>query len=88
MDALQGAIAFYLPAMLLSGFIYSLDAMPRWAQHLGALFPLTHFIRAARGVLLRGDGAMAVFASSWPVALALIAATGLILLAGQRRSVD
>lgn len=86
MAALQGAVAFYLPAMLLSGFIYSLDAMPRWAQHLGALFPLTHYIRAARGVLLRGDGALAVLISCWPVALALIAATGLILLAGRSKT--
>lgn len=82
--ALQGAVAFYLPAMLLSGFIYSPDAMPRWAQHLGAFFPLTHFIRAARGVLLRGDGAMAVLNSSWPVALALITAIAMTLLAGRR----
>ncbi len=84
--ALQGAVALYLPAMLLSGFIYSLDAMPHWAQHLGALFPLTHFIRAARGVLLRGDGALAILASSWPVALALITAIGLTLLAGRSKT--
>ncbi len=55
-EALQGAVAFYLPAMLLSGFLYPFATLPGWAQAIGNVFPLTHFLRAATGVLLRGDG--------------------------------
>lgn len=52
--ALQGAVAFYLPAMLLSGFPYPFETLPRWAQAIGNAFPLSHFIRAARGATLLG----------------------------------
>jgi ABC-2 type transport system permease protein len=55
LEALQGAVAFYLPAMLLSGFLYPFATLPGWAQAIGNVFPLTHFIRAATGVMLRGE---------------------------------
>jgi ABC-2 type transport system permease protein len=85
--ALQGAVAFYLPAMLLSGFLYPFETLPAWAQRLGALFPLTHMIRAARDALLRGADAASVFATGGPILVALIVAT----LAGlwlQARNID
>ncbi len=81
--ALQGAVAFYLPAMLLSGFLYPFETLPGWAQVIGNAFPLSHFIRAAHGATLRGDGALAVLAHGWPMAAALIVAGGLAL--GQHR---
>ena len=65
--ALQGAVAFYLPAMLLSGFLYPAETLPGWARTIGSLFPLTHLIRAARGALLRGDGAAAILAHGLPM---------------------
>lgn len=73
--ALQGAVAFYLPAMLLSGFLYPFETLPGWARALGALFPLTHWIRAAQGALLRGEGAGAVLAHGLPMLGFLAAAT-------------
>lgn len=73
--ALQGAVAFYLPAMLLSGFLYPFEALPRWAQALGNGFPLTHFIRAAIGVTLRGEGWSAVSGHAAPIAVFLGIAT-------------
>ena len=45
---------FFLPSMLLSGFMFPFDAMPRPAQWIGEALPLTHFLRIARGVLLKG----------------------------------
>lgn len=66
--ALQGAVAFYLPAMLLSGFLYPFATLPPWAQAIGNLFPLTHFIRAATGVMLRGVGWAEVLVQAWPMA--------------------
>ncbi|WP_277754294.1 ABC transporter permease [Sphingomonas glacialis] len=85
--ALQGAVAFYLPAMLLSGFLYPFETLPNWARWIGTLFPLTHFIRAARGALLHGDGAAAVLAHGWPILAFLIAASAVALLA-RSRSID
>jgi len=83
-QAIQAAVFFYLPSMLLSGFMFPFEAMPRWAQLIGNALPLTHFVRAARGVLLKGYGATAVFTEMWPVAVfALLAA--LLALASFRR---
>lgn len=84
-EALQGAVGFYLPAMLLSGFLYPHETLPRWARTLGDLFPLTHFIRAARGATLRGDSAADVLAHAWPIAAFLAAALALALAAHRRR---
>lgn len=85
MQAVQGAVFFYLPSMLLSGFMFPFEGMPAWAQALGNALPLTHFVRAARGVLLRGDGAWLVASEMAPVALFALAATALALLAYRRR---
>jgi ABC-2 type transport system permease protein len=51
---------FYLPSMLLSGFMFPFQGMPAWAKAIGEALPLTHFIRAARGVVLKGEGASLV----------------------------
>lgn len=75
--ALQGAVAFYLPSMLLSGFLYPFATLPRWAQALGEVFPLTHFIRAATGVLLRGEGWSIVLEQALPIAA--FAAAGILI---------
>ncbi len=57
LQALQAAIAIYLPSMLLSGFMFPFNGMPSWAQQFGNMFPLTHFVRFARDVMLRGADA-------------------------------
>ncbi len=79
-DALQGAIAFYLPAMLLSGFLYPFATLPGWAQAIGNIFPLTHFIRASQGALLHGDGALSVLTHGLPIAAFLVAASVVALV--------
>ena len=68
-QAIQGAVVFYLPSMLLSGFMFPFEGMPPWARFLGNLLPLTHFIRATRGVLLRGEGIALVVREMSPIAL-------------------
>ncbi|MBV9723897.1 MAG: ABC transporter permease [Gammaproteobacteria bacterium] len=83
-QAVQAAVFFYLPSMLLSGFMFPAEAMPRWARFIGDLLPLTHFVRAARGVLLKGYGATAVSIEMWPVAVFAVVAA-LIALASFRR---
>jgi ABC-2 type transport system permease protein len=78
--ALQGAVAFYLPAMLLSGFLYPFETLPRWAQWIGHAFPLSHFIKASQDATLRGEAGATVLNHGWPMLLAL-AATSLAALA-------
>jgi ABC-2 type transport system permease protein len=82
--ALQGAVGFYLPAMLLSGFLYPFETLPGWAQIIGNAFPLSHLIRAAQGATLRGDTAATVLAHGWPMLIALLAAALAALLLRSR----
>jgi len=84
-QAVQAAVLFYLPSMVLSGFMFPFEGMPRWARAIGQALPLTHFVRAARGVLLRGAGGAEVAAELWPVTLFLAAAALLALVAYRRR---
>ena len=54
MQAMQMAFFFFLPSLMLSGFMFPFRGMPAWAQTLGEIFPLTHFLRLIRGVMLKG----------------------------------
>ena len=85
MQAVQGAVFFYLPSMLLSGFMFPFQGMPWWAQAIGNALPLTHFVRATRGVLLRGEGASLVVSEMAPVAAFALIASAAALLAYRRR---
>jgi ABC-2 type transport system permease protein len=85
MQAMQGAVFFYLPSMLLSGFMFPFQGMPGWARGIGEVLPLTHFVRAARGVLLKGQDTALVAQEMWPVALFGLAAAALALAAYRRR---
>ncbi|MEM7764761.1 MAG: ABC transporter permease [Pseudomonadota bacterium] len=53
MQAMQLAFFFFLPSLLLSGFMFPFRGMPTWAQTIGELLPLTHFLRIVRGVMLK-----------------------------------
>ncbi len=85
MQAVQGAVAFYLPSLLLSGFMFPFSGMPKWAQWVGEAMPLTHYIRATRDVLMRGQGLETVAAHMAPVVLfAVLAFAGALLAYRQR----
>lgn len=56
MQAMQLTFFFFLPSILLSGFMFPFSGMPQWAQWLGEIFPLTHFLRIVRAVMLKGAG--------------------------------
>jgi ABC-2 type transport system permease protein len=83
--ALQGAVAFYLPAMLLSGFLYPFDTLPGWARVIGTAFPLAHFIRAAQAALLQARGADIVLLHGLPMLAFLGVGVAAILLVPARR---
>lgn len=55
LQAMQMGFFFFLPSILLSGFMFPFRGMPIWAQHLGQVLPLTHFLRIVRGILLKGN---------------------------------
>jgi len=87
LEALQGVIAFYLPAMLLSGFLYPFASLPHWARAIGSVFPLTHFIRAARGAVLRRESWAIVLAHGVPI-LGFLVLAGMVALIGAKRKLD
>jgi len=87
LQAMQMTFFFFLPSMLLSGFMFPFRGMPEWAQHLGELLPLTHFLRMVRGIMLKGSGAAELLPELWPL-LAFLLAAGLLALARYRQTVD
>jgi ABC-2 type transport system permease protein len=87
LQAVQMAFFFFLPSILLSGFMFPFRGMPGWAQVIGEALPLTHFLRVVRGILLKGNGLADVLPELWPIAL--FAAVALVVaLARYRRTVD
>ena len=76
LQAVQMAFFFFLPNILLSGFMFPFRGMPVWAQAIGEIFPLTHFLRIVRGIMLKGNGFADVVHQLWQIALfAVIALT-------------
>jgi ABC-2 type transport system permease protein len=71
LQAVQMAFFFFLPSLLLSGYMFPFRGMPGWAQDIGEMLPLTHFLRVVRGILLKGNGLSAIAPDLWPIALFL-----------------
>jgi ABC-2 type transport system permease protein len=69
LQAVQMTFFVFLPSILLSGFMFPFRGMPYWAQLLGEVFPLTHFLRIVRGILLKGNGVADVTLELWQIAL-------------------
>jgi ABC-2 type transport system permease protein len=69
LQAVQMAFFYFLPSILLSGFMFPFRGMPRWAQIVGEILPLTHFLRIIRGILLKGNGPAEIAPQLWPIAL-------------------
>jgi ABC-2 type transport system permease protein len=66
-QSMQMTMFFFLPSILLSGFMFPFEGMPRAAQRIGELLPLTHFIRMVRGIILRGADIVDVSRDIWPL---------------------
>lgn len=86
LQAMQLGVFFYLPSILLSGFMFPFHAMPSWARGIGEMLPLTHFLRVVRADLLRGANAELLLSLAWPIALFAALMLGLAI-AGYRRQV-
>ncbi len=66
-QAMQMGFFFLLPSILLSGFMFPYRGMPGWAQWVGEVLPLTHFLRIVRGIVLKGYGPSEVWPHLWPL---------------------
>ena len=69
LQAVQMTFFFFLPSLLLSGFMFPFRGMPDWAQTIGEVLPLTHFLRIIRGILLKGNGFAEVALQLWQIVL-------------------
>ncbi len=78
LQAMQMTFFFFLPSMLLSGFMFPFRGMPHWAQVIGEALPLTHFLRIVRGIMLKGNGWAETWPNVWPLLLfmAIVMAIG------------
>jgi len=87
LQAMQMTVFYLLPSILLSGFMFPFRGMPVWAQWLGEVIPVTHFLRVVRGALLKGQG----LGDMWRELLALLAFVCVVTalaMARYRRTLD
>ncbi|NQV80228.1 MAG: ABC transporter permease, partial [Alphaproteobacteria bacterium] len=87
LQAMQMAIFFFLPSILLSGFMFPYRGMPTWAQALGEILPLTHFLRITRAILLKGSGWHDIAPEVWPL-LAFFAVVLVVAMRRYRQTLD
>ncbi|MEZ5598717.1 MAG: ABC transporter permease [Pseudomonadales bacterium] len=84
-QAFQMTFMSFLPQMLLSGFMFPFEGMPRPAQWLAELFPLTHFLRIVRGVVLRDASLVMMRDDIWPLAVIFLVLISLATLRFRKR---
>jgi ABC-2 type transport system permease protein len=87
LQAMQMMVFFLLPSILLSGFAFPFRGMPGWAQLIGEVLPVTHFLRIVRGLLLKGNTIAEIWPELWPLALFMVAACA-VAMARFRRTLD
>ena len=87
MQAMQLTFFFFLPSMLLSGFMFPFQGMPRWAQHIGEILPLTHFLRIIRGIMLKGT-TLNLLANEFFALVAILIIVGTVAMLRYRQTLD
>jgi ABC-2 type transport system permease protein len=87
LQAMQMTFFFFLPSILLSGFMFPFRGMPQWAQVIGNALPLTHFLQLVRGIMLKGNGPALLLHHIWPLLLFIVVVLG-IGLKTFRRTLD
>ncbi|AWK86790.1 ABC transporter permease [Azospirillum thermophilum] len=87
LQAMQMSFFFFLPSLLLSGFMFPFRGMPGWAQLVGELLPLTHFLRIVRGILLKGNGLSEIAGEIAPL-LIFLAVVTVVALKRYRQTLD
>jgi ABC-2 type transport system permease protein len=77
LQAMQMTFFFFLPSILLSGFMFPFRGMPEWAQWIGSLLPLTHFLVLVRGIMLKGNELADLVPQIWPILLFMLVVIGI-----------
>ncbi len=80
LQAVQAGFFFFLPSLLLSGFMFPFRGMPIWAQWIGSIFPLTHFLTIVRGIMLKGNGWIEIWPALWPILIFMAIALSIAIL--------
>ncbi len=79
LQATQLTFFYFLPSILLSGFMFPFAGMPKWAQVIGDVLPMTYFHRLTRGILLKGNGWVELWPSIWPLLVFTAVVMGIAL---------
>ena len=87
LQAMQLTFFYFLPNILLSGFMFPFRGMPQWAQWLGSVLPLTYYNRLVRGILLKGNDWPDMWPSLWPLFIFALVVM-LIAVKFYRRTLD
>ncbi|NMJ42056.1 ABC transporter permease [Roseomonas sp. JC162] len=87
LQAMQMSFFFFLPSILMSGFMFPFRGMPDWAQTIGEALPLTHFLRVVRGVMLKGNTLVDTWPDIWPM-LAFLGAVSVLAVMRYRQTLD
>ena len=87
LQAMQMTLFYFLPNMILSGFMFPFQGMPHWAQQIGNFLPLTHFLRLIRGIILKGNPFPDLWPSIWPLMVFTLAVM-MIATVFYRRTLD
>ncbi|MFO1415696.1 MAG: ABC transporter permease [Burkholderiales bacterium] len=77
LQAMQFTFFYFLPNILLSGFMFPFRGMPDWAQALGSVLPLTYFNRIVRGILLKGNEWPDLWPNMWPLVVFALVVMGI-----------
>ncbi|HET9337201.1 MAG TPA: ABC transporter permease, partial [Sphingomicrobium sp.] len=77
LQAMQMSFFYFLPSILLSGFLFPFRGMPEWAQWLGSILPVTHMLRVVRGAMLKGVGIVEAAPSLGALALFVVIVAGI-----------
>ena len=87
LQAMQMTFFFFLPSIILSGFMFPFRGMPEWAQAIGSVLPLTHFLVLVRGIMLKGNTLPELLPQIWPI-VAFMLVVILIGLRFYKRTLD
>ncbi|MDD5586737.1 MAG: ABC transporter permease [Alphaproteobacteria bacterium] len=87
LQAMQMSTFYFLPSLLLSGFLFPFRGMPGWAQFVGNIFPVTHALRIIRGIILKGNTFAETLPHVWPILL-FLAVLSLVALKRYRETLD
>jgi ABC-2 type transport system permease protein len=78
---MQMSFFYFLPSILLSGFLFPFRGMPKWAQWIGTIVPVTHMLRVIRGAMLKGVGIAEALPSLGALALFVLIVASLAVRA-------